>query len=46
MKNLENNLGSSLAFCEAKGLGKCFIAYAEQSSCEEIMMVGFNPNSG
>jgi hypothetical protein len=44
--HLENNLGSYLAYCEAKGIGKCFLAYAENCSTEEIMMIGFNPNSG
>ena len=43
---LENNLENYLAYCEAKGLGKCFLAYAENCSREDIMMIGFNPNSG
>ncbi len=34
----------SIAHLEAKGLAKCFDAYA--SVCEEIMEIGFNPNSG
>ena len=46
MAQLENNLGKYLAYCEAKGMGKCFLAYAENCSIEYIMMIGFNPNSG
>ena len=46
MGNLENNLDLSLAYCEAEGLGKCFSAYAKNCSGEDVMMVGFNPNSG
>lgn len=34
------------AFCEAMGLSNVFKAYAEECSGEEIMEVGFNPNSG
>lgn len=36
----------SIAFCEAMGFGKCFIAYAENAAHEEIMSVGFNCCSG
>jgi hypothetical protein len=43
---LETNLESYLAYCEAKGLGKCFLQYAENCSMEDIMEIGFNPNSG
>lgn len=39
-------LSSSVASCEAHGLGLCFVAYAEHSAGEEIMSIGFNPNSG
>ena len=47
MKNLEiENIESSIAYCEAKGLGMCFCAYAENCSGDEIMVVGFNPDSG
>lgn len=46
MKYLENNFDTSLAYCEAKGIGKCFLAYAENCPIEEISMIGFNPNSG
>jgi hypothetical protein len=43
---MENNLGNSLAFCEARGISRCFIVYARKFAGEEIMEVGFNPNSG
>lgn len=43
---MENNLKNSIAFCEAQGLAFCFQAYADNSPCEEIMMIGFNENSG
>lgn len=46
MSNLQTNLNSAIAFCEAKGLSNCFKAYAEHCALEEIMEVGFNPNSG
>ena len=36
----------SIAYCEAKGLSKVFMAYANECSRAEIMEVGFNPNSG
>ena len=36
----------SPAYCEAKGLSKVFRAYADNCSREDIMEVGFNPNSG
>ena len=35
-----------IAYCEAKGLSKCFDAYAEYSYSEYILEVGFNSNSG
>ena len=41
-----NGLGDTIAFCEAQGLSKCFKAYANECTGEEIMSVGFNPNSG
>lgn len=41
-----NGLSDSIAYCEAQGLGLCFSAYAEYSAREEIMAIGFNPNSG
>lgn len=36
----------SIAFCEAKGLSICFEAYANNCPGEDIMQIGFNPNSG
>jgi hypothetical protein len=39
-------IGNSISYCEAKGLGLIFQAYANQCANEEIMGVGFNPNSG
>lgn len=39
-------LNESIAYCEAKGLSLCFGAYAEHCAGEEIMEIGFNPNSG
>ena len=36
----------SPAYLEAKGLSKVWEAYAEECASEEIMEVGFNPNSG
>jgi hypothetical protein len=41
-----NGIESSIAYCEAKGFSKVFMAYANECSAEEIMEVGFNPNSG
>jgi hypothetical protein len=35
-----------IAYCEAKGLSNVFAAYAEECAAEDIMQVGFNPNSG
>jgi hypothetical protein len=37
---------SSISFCEAQGLAKCFQAYADNAKNEDIMSIGFNPNSG
>jgi hypothetical protein len=34
------------AFCEAMGLSKVFKAYADNCTGEDIMMTGFNENSG
>jgi len=39
-------LKQSIAFCEAQGLSKCFQAYADNCAGEDILEVGFNPNSG
>lgn len=45
-KSIEiTGVNESIAHCEAKGLGKCFLAYAELGA-EDIMAIGFNPNSG
>jgi hypothetical protein len=41
-----NGVDGSIAYCEAKGLSKVFMAYANQCSREDIMEIGFNPNSG
>lgn len=37
-------INSTIAYCEAQGLSKVFDAYSEIT--EEIMEIGFNPNSG
>lgn len=37
---------NGIAYCEAKGLSLVFEAYADECSHEDIMAVGFNPNSG
>jgi len=39
-----NGLQSSFAYCESIGLSKCFEAYANIG--EDILELGFNPNSG
>ena len=41
-----NGLNTTIAFCEAHGLAKCFQAYADNCPSEDIMVIGFNPNSG
>ena len=46
MKNLTMYNLQSPAYLEAKGLSKVWEAYAEECASEEIMEVGFNPNSG
>lgn len=43
---MTNNLTDSLAHLEAKGMGKVWMAYADNCAGEYIMEVGFNPNSG
>lgn len=43
---LRTNLSNSIAYCEATGLSNCFKAYANYCPSEDIMEVGFNPNSG
>jgi hypothetical protein len=39
-------ISNAIAYCEAKGLSKVFMAYANECTRMEIMEVGFNPNSG
>jgi hypothetical protein len=39
-------LNDSIAYCEAKGLSKCFEAYADLCSRYTIESIGFNANSG
>ena len=41
-----NGLSGSIAYLEAKGLSKCFEAYAEHCNRADIMDIGFNANSG
>lgn len=41
-----NNLNSTIAYCEAKGLAKVFNSYAHFCAGEEILDIGFNNNSG
>jgi hypothetical protein len=43
---LQTDLDSSISYTEAKGLSLCFMAYADYCAGEEIMAIGFNPNSG
>lgn len=41
-----NGISESIAYCEAKGFSRVFMAYANECSREDIMEIGFNPNSG
>ncbi len=41
-----NGIDGSIAHCEAKGFSRVFMAYANECSREDIMEIGFNPNSG
>ena len=41
-----NNINHAIAYCEAKGMSKVLMAYANECPSEEIMEIGFNPNSG
>lgn len=43
---MTNNLTDSVAHLEAKGMSKVWMAYADNCAGEDIMEVGFNPNSG
>jgi len=45
MENLTiNGLSDNVAYCEAKGLAKCFGFYAENCADETITGIGFNEN--
>ena len=46
LKEIEVNLGDSIAAAEAEGLSEVFGAYANNAAREDIMEIGFNPNSG
>ena len=39
-------ISNSIAYCEAKGLGMIFQAYANECPNEDILGVGFNSHSG
>lgn len=41
-----NGFNNYICSVEAFGLSLCFSAYSEHSAGEEIMYIGFNPNSG
>ena len=41
-----HGLDLNIAYAEAKGLSLCFKAYADECSREDIMMIGFNANTG
>jgi hypothetical protein len=41
-----NNINNTIAYCEAKGMSKVLMAYANECPSEEIMEMRFNPNSG
>lgn len=43
---MTNNLNDNLAYLEAKGMGKVWMAYADNCAGDDIMEVGFNPSSG
>jgi len=46
-KLILNGLDDTIMYAEAMGLSKVFEAYAENSAgADEIMEIGFNPNSG
>jgi hypothetical protein len=47
MENLTiYGLQNNISFCESQGLAKCFQAYAENCTNDDIFEIGFNPNSG
>jgi hypothetical protein len=39
-------LNNYISYCEAAGLSNCFKAYADNCAGQDIMEIGFNPNSG
>ena len=41
-----SGLDTTIAYAEAMGLSKVFEAYAEESTGEDIMAIGFNEYSG
>lgn len=41
-----HNFTQSIAYCEAKSLSIVLEAYAQNCAGDEIMEIGFNPNSG
>jgi hypothetical protein len=41
-----HNFTQSIAYCEAKSLSIVLDAYAHDCAGDEIMEIGFNPNSG
>lgn len=41
-----NGIEGSIAYSEAKGFSKIFMAYSNECYGEDIMEIGFNPNSG
>lgn len=41
-----NGINHSIAYCEANGLSLVFGAYAEFCAGDDILEIGFNPNSG
>lgn len=46
MKLFTETIPAEIAYCEAKGISKVFMAYANNCSGETINELGFNPNSG
>lgn len=46
MKLFTETIPAEIAYCEAKGISKVFLAYAYDCSGETINELGFNPNSG
>jgi hypothetical protein len=46
MKLFTETIPAEIAYCEAKGISKAFMAYANNCPGETINELGFNPNSG